>query len=197
MLFKNSRSKYDFLLVGLGNPGLSYEQTRHNAGFMSIDRFAEKHGCRFDKKGHDAVYGECRIGDKRILLAKPMTFMNLSGKAVSALSCYYKIPTESIIVMFDDISLDVGKIRIRRKGSAGGQKGMNDIIEMLGTEEIMRVKIGVGTKPHPDYDLKKWVLGKIPKESLADFGTALDNAVSAVEMIITESIDKAMNKYSK
>lgn len=197
MLFRNSRSTYDFLLVGLGNPGLSYEQTRHNAGFMAIDRFAEKHGCRFDKKGHDAVYGECRIGDKRILLAKPMTFMNLSGKAVASLSSYYKIPTESIIIMFDDISLDVGKIRLRRKGSSGGQKGMNDIIEMLGTEEIMRVKIGVGTKPHPDYDLKKWVLGKIPKENLEDFGTALDNAVSAVEMIITESIDKAMNKYSK
>lgn len=197
MLFKNKSSVYDFMLVGLGNPGLSYADTRHNAGFMAIDRFAEKYNCGFDKKGHDAVYGECRIDGKRILLVKPMTFMNLSGKAVSSLSSFYKIPSDNIIVMFDDISLDVGKIRIRRKGSSGGQKGMNDIIELLGTEDIMRVKIGVGSKPNPEYDLKKWVLGKIPKENLGDFSNALDNAVSAVYTIITDSIDTAMNKYSK
>ncbi len=197
MLFKNKHSAYDFLIVGLGNPGLAYENTRHNAGFMAIDRFAQKHGCSFDKKGHDAVYCDCRIGEKRLLLAKPMTFMNLSGKAVASLSGFYKIPIQNIIILFDDISLDVGNIRLRRKGSSGGQKGMNDIIELLGTEDIMRVKIGVGTKPHPDYDLKKWVLGKIPKESAEDFSRALDNAVGAVETIVTDNIDKAMNKYSR
>ena len=123
--------------------------------------------------------------------------MNLSGTAVQKLSAFYKIPTNKIIIMHDDVSLDVGKIRIRRKGSAGGQKGLANIIELMGSEEIPRIKIGVGAKPHPDYDMKDWVLGKIPKEQEKDFKTACENAAKAVEEMIARGIDSAMNKYSK
>ncbi len=194
MIFK--KGTYDFLIVGLGNPGLQYESTRHNAGFMAIDRIAEKNGGNINKHKFESVYGECKIGDKRIMLLKPQTYMNLSGKAVVAAAAFYKIPAENIIVMFDDISLPVGKLRMRRKGSHGGHNGMKDIIELMGTDGIMRIKIGVGEKPNPEYDLKDWVLGKIPKEQKADFDKALERAALAAEEIIKRGIDSAMNKYN-
>ena len=195
MIFK--KPTYDFLVVGLGNPGLQYEKTRHNVGFMSADLLMKKAGGEFTKHKMDSHYGECEIGKKRILVMKPQTFMNNSGTAVSAVSKFYKIPADKIIIISDDISLDVGKIRIRRKGSHGGHNGLKDIFQLLGTDSIMRVKIGVGAKPHPDYDLADWVLGKFPKEDEENLSTALDNSVKAIEEIITRGIDSAMNKYSK
>lgn len=194
MIFKGST--YDYMVVGLGNPGLQYENTRHNAGFMAIEKIAEKNGGEFKKNKFDGVFGECKIGSKRILILKPMTYMNLSGKSVVAAAAFYKIPPQNIIVLFDDISLCVGKIRLRRKGSHGGHNGIKDIIELMGSDEIMRVKIGVGEKPNPEYDLKDWVLGKIPKEESELFDTALDKARLAVEEIIKRGIDSAMNKYN-
>ena len=195
MIFK--KPTYDFLVVGLGNPGLQYEKTRHNVGFMSADLLMKKAGGEFTKHKMDSHYGECEIGKKRILVMKPQTFMNNSGTAVSAVSKFYKIPLDKIIIISDDISLDVGKIRIRRKGSHGGHNGLKDIFQLLGTDDIMRVKIGVGAKPHPDYDLADWVLGKFPKEDEENLNTALENSVKAIEEIIKRGIDSAMNKYSK
>lgn len=195
MIFK--KPTYDFLVVGLGNPGLQYEKTRHNVGFMSADLLMKKAGGEFTKHKMDSHYGECEIGKKRILVMKPQTFMNNSGTAVSAVSKFYKIPEDKIIIISDDISLDVGKIRIRRKGSHGGHNGLKDIFQLMGTDNIMRVKIGVGAKPHPDYDLADWVLGKFPREDEENLNTALENSVKAIEEIIKRGIDSAMNKYSK
>ena len=195
MIFK--KPTYDFLVVGLGNPGLQYEKTRHNVGFMSAALLMKKEGGEFTKHIMDSHFGECEIGKKRILVMKPQTFMNNSGTAVSAVSKFYKIPIDQIIIISDDISLDVGKIRIRRKGSHGGHNGLKDIFQLLGTDDIMRVKIGVGAKPHPDYDLADWVLGKFPKEDEENLNTALENSVKAIEEIIKRGIDSAMNKYSK
>ena len=195
MIFK--KATYDFLVVGLGNVGLQYENTRHNVGFMSADLLMEKNKGQYNKHKMEALYGECEISGKRILVAKPQNFMNNSGTAVSQISKFFKIPNENIIIISDDISLSVGKIRLRRKGSHGGHNGLKDIFALLGTDNIMRVKIGVGEKPHPDYDLAAWVLGKFPKEDKEALDTALKNSVLAIEEIIKRGIDSAMNKYSK
>lgn len=198
MFFKKDKGgTFSYLIVGLGNPGREYENTRHNAGFVAADIVSDKFNIGFSKNKFDAIFGDGNIAGERVLLVKPQTFMNLSGRAVQKLSAFYKIPANKIIIMHDDVSLDVGKIRIRRKGSAGGQKGLANIIELMGSEEIPRIKIGVGAKPHPDYDMKDWVLGKIPKEQEKDFKTACENASKAVEEIIARGIDSAMNKYSK
>lgn len=195
MIFGKNKSDM-WLIAGLGNPGLQYEKTRHNAGFMAADRLAEKHGAQFNKHKFDAVCADFKINDNRILLVKPQTYMNNSGRAVSALLNFYKIPTERLIVMFDDITLDIGKLRLRRKGSHGGHNGIKDIIELTGTDDIMRIKIGVGERENRDYDLKDWVLGKIPTEQMTDFNKALDRAALSAEEIIIRGIDSAMNKYN-
>lgn len=195
MIFGKNKSDM-WLIAGLGNPGLQYEKTRHNAGFMAADRLAEKHGAQFNKHKSEAVYADFKIGDNRILLVKPQTYMNNSGRAVSALLNFYKIPTDRLIVMFDDITLDIGKLRLRRKGSHGGHNGIKDIIELTGTDDIMRIKIGVGERENRDYDLKDWVLGKIPTEQMTDFNKAIDRAALAAEEIIIRGIDSAMNKYN-
>ena len=197
MLFKSAKSVFDYLIVGLGNPGIEYEKTRHNAGFMAIDKLSDKCGCKIDRAKFESLYADTVISGKRVMLLKPQTYMNNSGRAVSAVSSFYKIPYDKIIVLFDDISLDVGNIRIRRKGSAGGHNGIKDIIELLGTEDIMRIKIGVGQKPNKDYNLADWVLSKLPANLAEDFDTALDNAAKATESIVKNGIDKAMNAYSK
>ncbi len=198
MFFKKDKGgSFEYLIAGLGNPGREYENTRHNAGFVAADILADKFNIGLTKSKFDSLYGDGTIAGARVIVVKPQTYMNLSGTAVQKLSAFYKIPTDKIIVMHDDVSLDVGKIRIRRKGSAGGQKGIGHIIQMLGTEEIARIKIGVGAKPHPEYDMKDWVLGKIPAEQQNDFKTATENAAKAVEEIIARGIDSAMNKYSK
>ncbi len=195
MFFK--KSTYDYLVIGLGNPGLQYEQTRHNVGFMSTDLLMEKNSGQFNKHKMDSVLGECQIGENRVLVIKPQTFMNNSGSAALKVSAFYKIPTDKMIIISDDISLDVGKIRIRRKGSHGGHNGLKDIFELLGRDDIMRIKIGVGQKPHPNYDLASWVLGKFPSEEKENLELALKNSVKATEEIIKRGIDSAMNKYSK
>ncbi len=197
MFFKKQTGAFEYLIVGLGNPGKEYENTRHNAGFVAADILADKFNMKWSKSKFDALFGDCEIVGARVLIAKPQTYMNLSGRAVQKLSAFYKIPLNKIIIMHDDVSLDVGKIRIRRKGSAGGQRGLANIIELLGSQDIARIKIGVGAKPHPDYDMKDWVLGHIPKEQQADFKNAAENAAKAVEEIIARGIDSAMNKYSK
>lgn len=195
MIFK-SKPTYDYLVVGLGNPGLQYEKTRHNVGFMALDSFAEKEGATINKNKYNALIGELKLKDLRILLVKPQTFMNNSGSAVSAIASFYKISPEKIIVLFDDISLPVGNIRIRRKGSHGGHNGMKDIVELLGNDNILRIKIGIGDKPHPDYDLASWVLGKFPKEEIEQLDKAIDKTASALKEIMLKGVDSAMNKFN-
>ena len=195
MIFKR-KSTYDWLVAGLGNPGLQYENTRHNAGFMAGDAMADDLGFEFNKNKYDALIGECKIGDNRVLVIKPQTYMNNSGKAVQKISAFYKIPNDRIIVLHDDISFDIGVLRTRRKGSDGGQKGLRDIIELLGTDEIIRIKIGVGKKPNSQTDAVNWVLGKFPLDSAEDLKKALERAGKAVKEIVLRGIDSAMNKYN-
>lgn len=195
LMFK-TKSTFDWLIVGLGNPGDKYDNTRHNIGFAVADCFMNSAKGKFNKNKMDAVFGECKIGDKRILVAKPQTFMNNSGLAVSQIAKFYKIPLENIIVIFDDISLDVGKLRIRRKGSHGGHNGMKSVINLMGNDNITRIKMGVGAKPHPDYDLADWVLAKFPESEKETLQKTIEKAVLAVKEIITRSVDSAMNKYS-
>lgn len=195
MIF-SKKPTFDWLVVGLGNPTPQYDNTRHNVGFMAVDRFMQENGGSFNKNKFDALYGECNIGKSRLLVVKPQTFMNLSGAAVQKISAFYKIPTDKIIIIFDDVSLDVGKTRIRRNGSHGGHNGMRNIIELMGTDNISRIKIGVGKKPRPDYDLADWVLSKFPDSDKENLDTAIKKSNSAVKEIITRGIDSAMNKYS-
>ncbi len=195
MLFK-SKPTYDWLIAGLGNPGMQYENTRHNIGFMAVDKLAEKEKFEFSKNKFDAVCGEFNLKDNRILVIKPQTFMNNSGAAVTKAALFYKIPLDRVVIIHDDISLPVGKIRMRRKGSHGGHNGMKDIIELSGKDDIMRIKMGVGAKPHPDYDLASWVLGKFPKEEQENLEKALDISVKAIKEIIARGIDSAMNKFN-
>lgn len=194
MIFK--KSTYDWLIVGLGNPGAEYEKTRHNAGFMAVDLLADKEDFKFTKRKFNGVCGEFKLKDKRILVLKPETFMNNSGTAVAAAKNFYKIPLENIIILCDDMMLDVGKIRIRRKGSHGGHNGIRDIFQHLGTEEFARIKIGVGKKPRPDYDVISWVLGKFPQELSEDLDKSIERSVKAIKEIISRGIDSAMNKYN-
>ena len=161
-------SAFDYIVVGLGNPGRQYENTRHNCGFDAIDKLAYKHNFDIKKLRFKSLTGECRIGSSKCLVMKPSTFMNLSGQAVVEAMNFYKIPPENVIVIFDDISLDVGKMRIRRKGSDGGHNGMKNIIYLSGSDMFPRIKLGVGKKPHPEYDLKDWVLGKFSADKTAD-----------------------------
>ncbi len=196
MFLKKKGSSFEWMIVGLGNPGLQYAETRHNAGFMAVDRILENGNAKLDKHKFEAEYGEVTVAGARALVVKPQTYMNNSGRAVTAIASFYKIPTENIIILFDDISLPVGGLRVRRKGSAGGHNGMKDIIQLLGTEELTRVKIGVGQKPHPDYNLADWVLGKFPKEDRPALEEALKKAAKAVEEIVRNGVDSAMNKYS-
>ncbi len=195
MIFQKKPS-FDWLIVGLGNPTPQYDNTRHNVGFMSVERFMSENGGAFNKNKYDALFGECKLGKNRLLVAKPQTFMNLSGNAVQRLSAFYKIPTNRIIIIFDDVSLNVGKIRTRQKGSHGGHNGMKDIIAKMSNDNIMRIKIGVGQKPHPDYDLADWVLSKFPQSDKESLDCALEKSNKAIKEIITKGIDSAMNKYN-
>ena len=190
-------SPVEYIVVGLGNPGLQYEKTRHNAGFILVDALARRYSVRVDRARYKSLVAEANISGRRVLLMKPQTFMNLSGEAVGEAVRFFKLDASRVIVLSDDISLDVGKLRVRRKGSAGGHNGLKDIIAHLGSDEFMRIKIGVGAKPHPDYDLKDWVLGKFSPEQAEDIENALKNTVKAVNELINRGIDSAMNKYSK
>lgn len=199
MLLKSkffNNSSYDYIVAGLGNPGAKYEMTRHNAGFLAMDLLAITKNTDIKRLKHHALVADMQIGGKRCLVMKPQTMMNNSGEAIGEAAKFYKIPPENIIIVYDDISLDVGQTRIRRKGSAGGHNGIKSIIAHLGSENFPRIKVGVGKKPTPEYDLVNWVLGRFPKEQEKDLKAALENSVSALELIVGGDIDKAMNLYN-
>ena len=186
-----------FLIVGLGNPGRQYEHTRHNAGFDVMDALAEKYNISISESGHKALFGKGMIGGQKVILAKPQTFMNLSGESVAELLHYYKIdPEEELLVIFDDISLAPGNIRIRKKGSAGGHNGIKNIILHLGTQVFPRVRVGVGEKPE-EYDLADYVLGHFSKEDRELMEEGYDRADHAVGMILNGEIEAAMNQYNR
>ena len=187
----------EYIVVGLGNPGLQYEKTRHNAGFILIDLLAQKYSTHVDRSKYKALVGEATIGGKRVLLMKPQTFMNLSGEAVGEAARFYKLDPSRVIVLSDDISLDVGKLRVRRKGSAGGHNGLKSIGEHLGSDEYPRLKIGVGQKPHPDYDLASWVLSNFSSEEYKKLTELYDTVAVGVEKIILGDIDAAMQICNK
>lgn len=193
MLFKSS---CDWIIVGLGNPGREYERTRHNVGFRVIEKVASACGVKIDRLKFRALTRSAVIGGQKVLLTEPQTYMNASGAAVSALATFYKVKPERILVIFDDISLPVGRIRIRRDGSAGGHNGIKSLIQSLGTDQFPRVKVGVGAKPHPDYDLADWVLSKFSDREEKDLAPALDHAADAVEAILTKGLDKAASAYN-
>lgn len=191
----NNRS-YDYIIAGLGNPGSRYEMTRHNAGFLAMDLLAIEEGFDIKKLRHHALVSDAVISGKKCLVMKPQTMMNASGEAVGEAAKFYKIPPERVLIVYDDISLDVGMTRIRRKGSAGGHNGIKSIIAHLGSENFPRVKIGVGKKPSPEYDLASWVLGRFPKEQEPDLKSALENSTKAVRLIVNDEMDRAMNLYN-
>ena len=195
MLFP-SRS-VSWLVVFLGNPGLRYEGTRHNAGFMAADAFAKKHGLDLTRARFRALTATCRIGDETALLMKPQTYMNLSGEAVGQAARFYKIPPERILVVSDDISLPVGALRIRPGGSAGGHNGLKNIISVLGTEAFPRIRMGVGAPPHPEYEMMDWVLSAFHDQDAVDMADAASRAADAVECYIGQGAEKAMNRFSQ
>ena len=186
----------EFLVVGLGNPDKKYAFTRHNSGFLCVDMLAEKYGLTVNRLKFKSLLGDAEIGGHRCLVMKPQTYMNLSGEAVRDAAQFYKIPPERIVVLFDDISLDVGKIRIRRKGTDGGHNGIKNIIYHLHSDTFPRIKIGVGKKPHPDYDLADWVLSEFKKDEESPLKTALEHACAALELMLDGKIDEAMNQYN-
>ena len=191
-----SNSGIEYLIVGLGNPGGKYEMTRHNAGFLAIDLIGMQNDIDVKKLKYHALVADTKIGDKRCLIMKPQTMMNNSGVAVGEAAKFHKIPPEKIIVICDDVSLDVGKLRIRRKGSAGGHNGLKSIIASIGSQDFIRIKVGVGKKPTAEYDLADWVLGTFPKECHDELKKVLENAVKATQIIVNENVDKAMNLYN-
>ena len=182
----------EFLLVGLGNPGTKYENTRHNAGFRFLDDLAKKQGVSITRSRFQSLCGDMVFGEKRVLLIKPQTFMNLSGQAVAEAARFYKIPPEKVIVVSDDTSLDIGRLRVRRKGSDGGHNGLKNIILLLGTDAFPRLRIGVGQKPHPDYDMADWVLGNLNSEELKKITSTYDAASQGLEKILNGDVDGAM-----
>lgn len=194
MLFE--RPGADWLIVGLGNPGKQYEKTRHNAGFRAMDILAEKLGVRLDRAKFSALTGQGTYRGMKLILLKPQTFMNLSGQAVREAARFYKVPPEHVIVLFDDISLAPGRLRIRGNGSAGGHNGIKSIIAELGSQDFPRVKIGVGAKPHPDYDLADWVLSTFSSSEEKDLGPALERAAEAALMICEKGVPEAMNRFN-
>ena len=196
MLFGKKSGAYDYIIAGLGNPGAKYEMTRYNAGFLAIDMLAMKQNKEIKRLKFHALTCDAEIEGKKCLLMKPQTFMNNSGEAIGEAAKFYKIPPQNIIVFSDDISLDVGKIRIRRKGSAGGHNGLKSIIAHLGSEDFPRVKIGVGKKPNAYMDLADWVLGRFPKELEPQLKEALENADGAISLIVQDKFDRAMNLYN-
>ena len=195
MLF--SSRPVSWLVVFLGNPGLKYEGTRHNAGFMVADALARKKNLTITRSRFRALTAVCPFGDTAALLMKPQTYMNLSGEAVGQAARFYKIPADHVLVVSDDITLPIGAMRIRTKGSAGGHNGLKNIISVLGTEEFPRIRLGVGSPPHPDYDTVDWVLSVFRDQDAVDMAEAASRAADAVECFITQGPEKAMNLYSQ
>ena len=186
----------EYIIAGLGNPGEKYEGTRHNAGFIVMDALAEKLGFEMKKLKFKSLCADVSVSGKHCLVMKPSTFMNNSGQAVVEAMNFYKIPPENVIVIFDDISLDVGKMRIRSKGSDGGQRGMRSIIYLSGSDKFPRIKVGIGAKPNPDWDLADWVLSKFTPDEMKKLDEIFDNAEKAIELIIDGKTDRAMNLFN-
>lgn len=197
MFFGRKNEPVSWLVVFLGNPGDKYDNTRHNVGFRAADALEKKTGERLKKIKYKSLMTDMELGGQRILAMKPQTYMNLSGEAVIEAARFYKIPADHVLVICDDISLKPGVIRLRKKGSAGGHNGLKSIIQELGTDQFPRIKMGVGAKPHPDYDLAAWVLGKFSPEDSKLMDDAAVRAVDAAEMILKDGFDKAQNKFSK
>lgn len=195
MLFKSSGS-VSWLLVFLGNPGPKYECTRHNAGFMAADALAKKLGVNINRARFKALTASAEISGEKVLLMKPQTFMNLSGEAVGEAARFYKIPPERVIVVSDEVSLPLGKLRVRMKGSAGGHNGLKSIISALGSDAFPRVRIGVGAPPHPDYDMADWVLSVFRNQDLEDMLAAASQAAEAVITYVTDGPERAMNRFN-
>ena len=189
--------KITHLVVGLGNPGEKYAFTRHNAGFLSMDFIAQKLNIKLDRVKFKSLCAEAVFSGKRTLFMKPQTFMNLSGEAVREAADFYKIPPENIVVICDDVNFDVGILRIRRKGSDGGQNGVKNIIYQLGSDEFPRIKVGVGKKPSPDFDMKDFVLSQFGEAEKKCLFSTFDSIYNSVEMILDGRIDDAMSRYSK
>ena len=190
------KSPPQWLIVGLGNPGLKYRYNRHNAGFLCMDVLADKHSVKVTQLKFRALVGLGTLGGQRCVFMKPNTYMNESGRAVGECARFYHVPPENILVICDDVSFNPGILRIRRKGSSGGQKGVNNIIEHLGSEDFPRIKLGVGNKPHPDYDIADWVLSNMSTDELKALRAACGDACKAVELIVRGEIEQAMGKYS-
>ena len=195
-MFLKKTSGVDWLIVGLGNPGDQYENTRHNVGWRALDELAETAHVPVQKLKYKALTNTCTVGGAKVLLMKPVTFMNLSGEAVGEAARFFKIPAERVLVLSDDVSLPVGRLRIRKSGSAGGHNGLKSIIQHLGTDAFPRIKIGVGGKPHPDYDMADWVLGKFPPEDKKVIDEMVQKAAQAAAYYIEEGPDKAMGKFN-
>ena len=196
MFFKKAPTAVSWIVVFLGNPGPKYNGTRHNVGFMTADIVEKKKDIRIDRIKFNALTAVCQYGDEKVLLMKPQTYMNLSGNAVHQAASFYNVPVERILVISDDISMPLGKVRIRAKGSAGGHNGLKDIIAKCGGEGFPRIKVGVGIPPHPDYDVADWVLSTFKNKDAEDIDEAMKKAADAIDSIITEGIDRAMNKYN-
>ena len=190
------RKTENWLIVGLGNPGKEYANTRHNCGFKAIDILASKLGCKIDKGKFQGLYGQTVYGGKKLYLLKPQTYMNLSGRSVLQMSAYYNIPPQRIIVLFDDISLEPGRLRVRADGSAGGHNGIKSLITELGSQDFPRVKIGVGAKPHPQMDLADWVLSNFTVTEQKAVDASLEPAGEAALCIIEQGVPQAANRFN-
>ena len=195
MLF-SKKTGGEFLVVGLGNPGSKYWNTRHNVGFAALDALAEQLHARVDRVKFQGLTGQAELEGRKLILLKPTTYMNLSGQSVAAAAKFYKIPPEHILVMFDDISLDPGRLRVRKNGSAGGHNGVKSIISSIGSQEFPRIKIGVGAKPHPDYDLADWVLSVFPYDQREAMAETYRRAALAAITLITQGPDAAANLFN-
>lgn len=195
MFFKKSGG-VDWLLVCLGNPGDQYENTRHNVGFMVADELGERLRVPIQKLKYKALTNTVTLGGQKVLVMKPVTYMNLSGEAVRQAADFYKVAPDHVLVVSDDTSLAVGKLRVRKGGSAGGHNGLKNIIQHLGTDQFPRLRLGVGEKPHPDYDLADWVLGKFQGEDKKQVDAAVKKAADAIECILSQGLDKGMNKFN-
>ena len=195
-MFLKKSGGVDWLLVGLGNPGDQYENTRHNVGFLVVEELADRAKVPVQKLKYRALTNTATIGGQKVLLMKPITYMNLSGEAVRQAVDFYKVPADHVLVVSDDTALAVGRLRIRKGGSAGGHNGLKNIIQHLGTDQFPRVRLGVGEKPHPDYDLADWVLGKFQGEDKKAMDAAVKKAADAIECILSQGLDKGMNRFN-
>lgn len=198
MFFKKKYfgSSVDYIIAGLGNPGSQYDLSRHNAGFMAVDKIAEEYKVKVDRIKFKSLCNTFEMKGKKVLLMKPQTFMNLSGQSITEAMNFYKVPIENVIILCDDISLEPSKLRIRRKGSDGGHNGLKNIIYLSGKDTFPRIRIGVGQKPHPDYDLADWVLSRFTQNEQKLMAEGVEKAMRSCELMVQGNIDQAMNRYN-